>query len=123
MIRMSFSLLPVASENNFGRSKLSRNVGLRSLGDSCLVEVGSPEEYITDAGEQRAVANDLIAQVVELAFGQALFIVGGAVERANSRAKHLRQQPLTKTAAQTRRRIGGNKRVPWSMTVQPSAAS
>jgi len=42
---MSFSFLPVASENNFGRSKLSRNVGLPSLGDSCLVDVDRESDY------------------------------------------------------------------------------
>ena len=46
--------------------------------------------------QQRAVglAEDLVAQIVELAVGQPGLAVGGEVERPDRVAEHLRQKPL-----------------------------
>ena len=75
--------------------------------------------------QQRAVglAEDLVAQVVELAVGEPGFAVGRQVDRANRVAEYLGEKPLAEARPQARRRIGRDEAWPWSMTFQPSAAS
>ncbi len=58
------------------------------------------------------LAQDLVAQIVELAIGEPRLAARGEVDRPNRLTENPRQNPLTEPVAQARRRIGRDEALP-----------